>query len=451
MANEQHQLPTPSATLADMRPEPPITDDGGSGFSPSSAPPSSDKLDVATHGEGDTPPTQEFKDEKRNAIFARAKTRRAEQMEDFDGDANNADARYGKVDQSEMGDLEREALERRKQYQREQVEAATEQPQQQPAKPANPYDTAPSLQNLPDELRNMQFTLKVDGRDQPITIEELIRNEQKNRAADSRFELSKQLLQQAQEMSRLAQQPEGQPDHRGQSPRGDNPWDAPADGHTSHEQPALDVKSLVEKIQLGTADEAAEALTQFFNAAQRQAQPQVDDTTRVLTAIEDHNAAGVVADFAQRHPEVRDPDLQGLIARNTVYVMADDLERAGYTTDWLKQNVPSIQALKDLHKMARIQRMPGIRSTNDVLEAALQSVKQKATGWAGSPTAPAPSAARPANQPAGLQQRADRKQGLAQQPALRRAQAPQPPQQRTQEQSRAAAVAQIRARRGQST
>jgi len=450
---EQHQLPTPKQPPAEIEADAPTYDTGNNVGDESNLRPAVNKIEVETTSEGETSKPEDWKDEKRNAIFARNKKSRAEQMQDFSGDPNDPDARYGKVDQSDLGDLEREALERRKQYQREQFGQQDEppqqpqQPQQQTAAPAS-ANPALDLNSLPPELRNMEFNLRIDGRNEPITLDSLLRDAQISRATSKRYDLVKQMLAQVQEMHRLAQPAAGAPEARGQQPRGDNPFDGPDGGDTSHQQNRPDVKALVEKIQLGSVDEAAEALTTFLENSQR-SQPQVDDTTRVLSVLEDRNAEEAIVKFAEKHPEIADPDLQSLMTRNLILIQGNDLENAGYDQEWLRQNIRSVDELKQFHKMLRARRVPGIRSTGECLEIALNAAKQKASAWAGTPAAPAPAPRQQGTPPSGMAARLERKAALPAQPAQRRAAPPPANQNKTVEQSRSRAVAEMQKRRGQ--
>lgn len=434
MDTAANQLRTP-----DLPAETPTFDDGGNASqayqAPAPAPQPSQDDDQRAE------PVQ-WKDTKREEIFARAKEKRAAETQPFSGDPNDPSALYGtQTDQSELGELEQEALRRR--------QAHLGQIAQQPQQGQQPQQRKP-LNGLDPNLLAQPVPIIVDGQQIEVPFEELVRNYQIDQAATKRLEQAKMLLAQTQEFQRVHQPQPGnatagyeEPTEQENSPDGQDGYDD-APSYTSR-KPA-NVKDLVEKIQLGTPEEAATALEEFVSSAMNRSAP-VDETTRVLSALEDANAKQAITAFAEQNPQIAtNPILQQEATKEIHRNMAMDLINAGYTMDNLRQMAPTPQALTALHKQARINRVRGVRSVSDLVNAgyhgALTNLRQLVDT-----TAPRSAP----NQAQSMQQRQQRKETLQPQPVARRlstGMAP-PSQAKSQEQSRAAAVARMRQARGQ--
>lgn len=430
MATGANQPLTP-----DLPPEGPVFEDGnvGQGAPQFEQPPAARTVqeDAADRAE-----PKQWSDNKRSEIFNRARERRLEQTEPFSGDPNDPDALYGSnTDQSDLGELEQEALRRRQEAQGQ----FTAQPQQrQQQRPLNGLDPALLQQTVP---------VIIDGQQQAITVEDALREYQINRAADRRLEQAKAILAQTQEFQRLNARPAAAAEYEeptGQDDSSSDGADYGDDGYTSRR--TGNAKDLVEKIQLGTPEEAQQALEDFISQAVNREAP-VDETTRVLTALEDANSKQAVLQFAQANPQINNPVVQTEATRQIQRHMALDLIQAGYTVEQLRELAPSAKHLTNLHKQARIQRLNGIRRVEDLMVAgyhdAMNELRQLVSDQ--------PQYQQQPNQAASMQQRQQRKEALQSQPAARRL-SPSlgaPSQQRTQDQSRSAAVAKMRQSRGQ--
>ncbi|HNX05009.1 MAG TPA: hypothetical protein PKI32_05880 [Opitutales bacterium] len=425
MATGANQPLTP-----DLPPEGPINEDGN--FS-QGAPDFSQQPAARTVQEdaADRAPAQQWTDDKRSEIFQRARERRLEQTEPFSGDPNDPNALYGSQnDHSELGELEQEAL-------RRQQEALMGQ--QAPRRPLN---------NLDPQLLAQTVPIIVDGEQREVTVEEALRDYQINRAADKRLEQAKMLLAQTAEFQRLNARPAAAAEYNeptGQDDSSSAQGDYEDDGYTSR-RPG-NAKELVEKIQLGTPEEAQQALEDFISQAVNREAP-VDDTTRVLTALEDANSKQAVLQFAQANPQINNPVVQAEATREIQRNMALDLLQAGYTVEQLRELAPSATHLTNLHKQARIQRLPGVRRVEDLMVAgyhgAMSNLRQLVTEQPQQ---------QGQYQGASMQQRQQRKDALQTQPTARRLSpslAP-PSQSRSQDQSRSAAVMNMRKARGQPT
>lgn len=426
-----NQLRTP-----DLPVDGPTYEDGNIPSPPPAAPPPQQTRQDEPE---DRPEPQPWKDDKRLEIFSRAREKRQEETQPFSGDPNDPNALYGtNTDQSDLGELEKEALRRRQEH---LGQVAQQPPQQQQGKPLNGLDP---------QLLQQRATIIVDGEQREITVEEALRNYQIEEAAKRRLEQAKALLQQTQEFQRFQQPQPGMQTAEYNEPSGQDDSATNRDGY-EQERPTsrntANVKELVEKIQLGTPDEAAQALEEFVSSAVNRTPP-VDETTRVLTALEDHNAKQAVLSFAEKNPQIAtDPVVQAEATRHIHRGMAEDLLRAGYSVAQLEQLAPTPQQLTQLHKQARINGVRGVRQVSELVDAGYQGALQRLRTLVG---ATAPQGA-PPNQAQGMSQRMQRKESLQPQPAARRL-APAmtaTSQAKTQDQSRASAVARMRQARGQ--
>lgn len=431
MATEQNQLQTPN----DIAPDGPVADFGNipqGDLAPSAQP----AARTVQEDSADRAEPQQWRDDKRSEIFARARERRQAETTEFSGDPNDPNALYGSdVDQSDMGELEKEALRRRKEHQQE---ITGQQPQgQQPQRTLNGLDPQFLAQPVP---------IIVDGVRYEIPIEELARDFQINRAADKRFEQAKILLAQTQQFQQNRATPAGDPGNEPSEQDAatfDQGYDENA-GHTTRR--SVNSKELVEKIQLGSPEEAEQALADFIDQAVNREAP-IDDTSRVLTALENANSTAAVEQFARANPQIAHPAVQAEVTREVQRNMALDLIQAGYTVEQLRQIAPSAAHLSNLHKQARIQRLQGVRTVHEILPVAYGGALENMRQLLGAP----PQQQQGTTHAPTMQMRDQRKQQLQNQPVARRL-SPSvnaPSQQRTQDQSRSAAVAKMRQARGQ--
>lgn len=437
METAANQLRTPDLPI-----EPTTSEEGGNNtpaYQPAPPAPQGQQQDDEQRAE----PVQ-WRDTKREEIFARAKEKRAVETQPFSGDPNDPAALYGaNADQGEMGELEQEALRRRQEHFTQIAGQQPQQPQQgqQPArKPLNGLDP---------ELLSRPVPIIVDGQQIEVPFEELVRNYQIDQAATKRLEQAKQLLAQTQEFQRVNQPQPGIPagyEEPTEQESSTNAQDDLEDASRYTGRKPANVKDLVEKIQLGTPEEAATALEEFVSSAMNRSAP-VDETTRVLSALEDANAKQAITAFAEQNPQIAtNPILQQEATKEIHRNMALDLINAGYTVEQLRKVAPSPEDLTQLHKQARINRVRGVRSVLDLVTAgyhgALTNLRQLVDTTAPRSTP---------NQAQSMQQRQQRKESLQPQPVARRLSTGTPATSpaRSQEQSRAAAVARMRQARGQ--
>jgi hypothetical protein len=450
--NEQNQLLTPSP---DVPAERPVDDTNGgqeaADFVSEAIPQQNQRDDEGD--EKDTP--QPYVDHKRNEIFERARRRRAEGLSEYDGNPNDPTTLYGKdTATDELGPLEREAMRRAQglppqEVQQEQPEQQQPQAQQAPKKTLNGLDPA---------LLGQKVITRVDGEDREITVEDALRAYQMNAAADRRLAEASQILQHTKEIVAKASKPESRHVDEDQGQEFSQPDDySPQSRQTRQQNEPVNAKELIEKIQLGTPDEAADALQTIIDRQMQRVMPS-DDTARVLTVLDKESAKDAILRFAQENPAIQTNDtLQAETTRMMHREMAKDLIAIGYTEADLREKLKGPEDLVELHREARITKRKGVRSPEQLLRTGYSEALTYLRSFAQAlPPDPAPrqQQPRPQNQPApALQQRQERKQSIQTQPASRRLNV-QPGQvntPRSQEQSRAAAVDRIRQARGQPT
>ena len=436
---EQNQPTTPNSPApppADM-PADPVTVDTSAGeiIAPAPAAPAAaqpeapdDKLEMRF-----------AQDDRRAAIYANASAKRKAEMQAFSGDMNDPDLLFGvDADTSTMSPLMREAHDKRMENLRNPAGQPGEQ--EQPAQQRPATDVRPPLNGIdPAKLQEMVPVI-VDGREMLVPVSDTIRSYQTQAAADARLAQAKAILEQARNIQQQAAQPPQQTEFRQEahSERSNAP--------TSRQLPD-NAAELAEKIQMGSPEEVIAALQQLTDSASRR-ESGLDDTTRVLSVLEDQKARETVDMFAQANPELTtDPLFQTITASFIEQEQLRDLHAAGYTVDQVKTALAKPNGLAELHRYARAQRFPGVRGVDKLLTAAHQQAVQWRTGAPAQQQTTRQIAAPAHTSPATREQR---KEMLQSQPLARRMspQATAAQQQpRSQEASRQAGFDQIRAAR----
>lgn len=427
MATEQNQLtPTPDgANLpSDIPADAPTAEDGGLSVSEEPASPAAQPSAKKDEDEVSPGTPQHWRDEKREAIFAQARANRqaqAEQQTPFAIDAG----------MPHVGDDE---------------EAPIDAPAVQPPQQQQPPQQRPLNGNDP-ALLNQRIRTVVNGVETEITVEDAVRNYQKAQAADQYLNEARQTLQEVKQLQRQAQTRPADGNHQPQGQEFTEPEYVPSSVRRNTSEPQqFNASELIEKIQLGTPGEAAEALEQFVASKMTNANPQAD-YQRVLTVLEDQSAERAVQAFAAANPEIHDPMFQDVATKFIHRGMVDDLLKAGMSLDDLRAQATSPEALTRIHKQARISRLPSVRSTEQLLNAGYQAAKDWRSGGNQQQQQRQPNPA-PAQQ---MQQRVERKDALQHQPAARRL-APaitQQPQAKSVDASRSDAIARMREGRRQ--
>lgn len=430
---EQNQPTTPNNPPPADIPADAVTIDDGAGeiIAPAQATPAAQQDEAPEKIEMRFAP-----DDRRAAIYASASAKRKAETQAFSGDMNDPDLLFGvDADTSTMSPLMREAHDKRMENLRN-LAGQPEQPAQQ--RPA--ADVRPPLNGIAPERLAEMVPVIVDGREMLVPVSDTIRSYQTQAAADARLAQAKAILDQARSYQQQ-QQPPAQTEFRQEA------FSDRSNAHTSRQLPE-NAAELVEKIQMGSPDEAIAALQQLADSASRR-ESGLDDTTRVLSVLEDQKAREAVESFAQANPDlVTDQLFQTVTASFIEQEQLRDLHAAGYTVDQVKNALTRPNGLAELHKYARAQRFTGVRSVDKLLTSA----HQQAVQWRGGAPAQQQTNRQPGvpvyTSPATREQR---KEMLQSQPLARRM-SPQAasaqPQPRSQEASRQAGFDQIRAARG---
>jgi hypothetical protein len=396
---------------------------------------------------------QHWQDDKRKEIFARAREKRLTEVTDYNDDPNGAALNYGaETDKNELGDLERQALDQQQRHMNGNYgqNAAPQQQQQAPAKKP--------LNGLSPDLLAAPIPVKVNGETFEVPLEELVRSYQIEKATNKRLAQlaeAKSLLADTREIQRGGVPP-AEYGSASEQDSGQTYADTPLDGARGDtSQPPQDVAQLVEKIQLGSTEEAAQALQRFVTSvAASQERPAPVDPMSEFDALQDRQSIRAVQSFMEANPQIgTNPAIQYEATREIHRGMAEDLIAAGYTVDDLAQVAPDKDALTALHKKARIANVPGVRSVDKLLAAGYQAAVSNLRGLVAPSQQPKPNAQQqPQNPAANLAARQERKDRLQNQPAARRLSpgfSTGQAQTRSVDQSRADAVANMRKLRGQ--
>jgi hypothetical protein len=140
----------------------------------------------------------------------------------------------------------------------------------------------------------------VDGREQLVPVDELVRGYQINRAADNRLEETKRLLQEAKAVrnqSTSTDYDDG-PDYQPQ----------PQSRQHQHGISNERIRSAVERIQVGDCDEGTQAMQELFAEYERGHEQRVQ--VREFTRTQERHMKQALDRFLEKHPNVAtDPDL----------------------------------------------------------------------------------------------------------------------------------------------
>lgn len=247
-----------------------------------------------------------------------------------------------------------------------------------------PPAAAPRLNDSPDQRRHK---LKVNGAEVEVGEAELIRIAQEGLATGITLEEAKRLRNEARGLPRSTAAAEHQ---------GDDPADRSRTTDRNDPAPAktrLDPARLaatVEKLQVGTMEEATEALQDFaadlLTARGDGQAPDLD--TSVEKVIERREAAGeakkALAKFATEFkPLAEDPDLADLVVKQTAREIYADLKRIGVPAEDLAAVENNPQLLISGYRTLRDQVNPatgrpwGLRGYDEILTASGHAVAKK--------------------------------------------------------------------------
>jgi hypothetical protein len=218
----------------------------------------------------------------------------------------------------------------------------------------------------PGEIRSpgQRVKIVVDGREEFLPLDEVIRRAQVNTAADKRLDEAKRVLAEAKaQRAQPAQQFEDEVEPQ---PR----------RHPSSDQREK-LRDIVERIQIGDADEGAQALEELMSSGnverrvlQRMAQAEVEG--EMLRAVDR---------FSAKHPHITsDPDLSQTGISVLARTMREDIKKLGITDEQLAPIRDDVRMLAHTTEMLRRAGHRSVRSFDQVLDATAKTMEQKFGG-----------------------------------------------------------------------
>lgn len=327
----------------------------------------------------------------------------------FDGDMTNEENLYGDV--------------------------ATQHVEADPNLP-EPGVPAADRQQEPPANQPRMITRVVRGKEVTKSEDEWLDLAMKVEAGDSYLEESRKLLEDAKAI-REGRAPDRQrPDD--QNPRQE---DEPDSGnHQDSRRPGIDLKAVVEKIQFGDPEEAAVELAKAIDTV---ATKQVNEGH--LKRLVDNDRARSKLDlkaFTEKYADLAQDQLASNLIENLVYtIYREEIKAQGVDETQIPKNPND---LAEWHRLYRVHGHP-VSKPADVLEAA----KARFDKWRGVSDQPKPASRKEAARVEVNVNRTDRRMAIPVQPnraVAPRRDAAQPVK---QEDSRKAAVQEMRRQRGQ--
>ena len=354
---------------------------------------------------------------------------------------------------------------RRYREQRDRDEAAAraaKEAEQQPPEDIEPVDDSDQGDEDPADGDNDQqtereaekparkFKLKINGKEEEVTEEELISLAQIAKASDNLLDVAKtraseatRLLKEAQEAQQRLREGSEHPPARKAAPQPD-----PSREQSDPEHPpvaGLDREKLrqyAERIQVGDADEGAQALIDLAEEITAKVTPKVDpsEIERVVhrTTAQTRTQAELDAaleSFASKYPDIAKDELLAEAGKTVLRKeIIKDLESAGVDEATISSFARDERLLVQAHKDLRAANK-GVRSYADLLETTGKTLSDRFNIKAASPQPATKTAAqqRVPVDPDRIQDRIDRKRAAPQQTravGVRQQVAP-PPQPRT--------------------
>jgi hypothetical protein len=300
----------------------------------------------------------------------------------------------------------------------------------------------PAAQNEPQK-KTYQLTIR--GKVVEMSEEEVLARARKVEAADSYLEESRQLLEEAKAIKAERTGRSSQP-HEGENNTQDDGQD--------HDQPdqrsrphGPDLKAIVEKIQFGDPDEAAQLLAEAITqtATESATKAANDGHVQRLIANDLKRSQDELKAFRDANQSLAGDEIaEQVISNQVLKIYRDEILALGMDA---KQIPADPKTLADWHRFYRVNGH-NVSKTSDILNKA----KDAFLTWRGdAPTKKPPAESRGEPRVKVNVDRSERRQAIPQQPtravAPRRNEAPPP----TVEQSRKNAVQEMRKSRGQTT
>lgn len=292
-----------------------------------------------------------------------------------------------------------------------------------------PEDTKAVDQPKADE---QLFEVIVDGETKKVTMKQLMANYQKNEAADSRLQQATQLLTEAKATVKATGTQDNQP------------LATPATPKDELKPKPIDPKltAAIEKIQVGTPEEAAQALSEIIGTKATSVDP-ADFASRVRAENFKTDLAETTQQFFANdaNKALADPTLKERTLKGLQKGMAEDIINAGATPEQMAL-ITDGDKLVTIHSNLRANGLG--RPASELLTKAAADTRE----WLNTITGGKP----PQNGNGTVQlsqDRQERKTFVAPQPAQRTTPEKQPDVMPTATQSRRAAIQELREARGQ--
>lgn len=301
-----------------------------------------------------------------------------------------------------------------------------------------------------EEKPPRKIPLKVNGKIEEVTEDELISLAQIAKASDNLLDVAKsraseatRLLREAQEaQQRLRDGSEHPPASKAAKSQPD-----PSPGQSDPEHPpaaGLDperLRQIAERIQVGDAEEGAQALVDLVEQVTTRVSPRVDPSEIERVVQRTNSQARTQAEidaalgrFATKYPEIVSDELLADAGKTVLRAeMIKDLKSIGIADEDIAPIRNDERALAQIHRDLRSRNHP-VRSYDDLLETAGQTLTTRFNLKSASTPQPAKTAQqRPATDQDKVQERIDRKRAAPQQPRAVgvRAQVAPPPQRPT--------------------
>lgn len=218
-------------------------------------------------------------------------------------------------------------------------EADTPEAEEQETKGADD-EKQPPKEDPDDPL----IKVKVEGVEREVRQSQLVREFQKNEAADKRLQEATNLLRQAQEATKdkpAADEPTGETTSK----------DGPDDSSTADSEVDEKLASIAEQIQVGDTKEAVEALKTIIAEARKGYEPPkgIDEqqvNAAVLAARERERSQESLQTFASENPELKENKrLQVLMETEVTDVMKEQLKTAAQSEGYSDDDIATIDTL----------------------------------------------------------------------------------------------------------
>lgn len=418
-----------------------------------------------------TPTTDAATTDKTKAAAAAADEQMPEIEDDFEpgvaaaeADEDETPARKPPRREVETADDDPRAAAVRKYREiRDREEAAARAAKEADAQPPEDLETADDLGGDDADDGNDQqaekapepparkYTLKINGKEEEVSEAELISLAQIAKASDNLLDVAKsraseatRLLKEAEETQRRLR--EGQEHPPAKKPAANQPDQSREQPDPEHQPVAgLDrerLRQITERIQVGDADEGAQALTDLFEEITAKVTPKVD-SEEIARVVQRTNAQtrtqaeldAAFESFASKYPDIAKDELLAEAGKTVLRKeIIKDLESAGVDEATISSFARDERLLVQAHKDLRAANK-GVRSYADLLETTGKTLSDRFNIKAASPQPATKTAAqqRVPVDPDRIQDRIDRKRAAPQQPravGVRQQVAP-PPQPRT--------------------